>query len=123
MITQNRGTIAFAVCGSFCTLEAALQSARALNREALSSPLKQTPEEIIYAVAKVPYQGKKQPVVQDSNAIKEQASENDRSFDWLEQGYLLKAGKTLLCSLNLTRDPAGRALLKNLVRYLGGGTL
>ena len=28
MITQNRGTIAFAVCGSFCTLEAALQSAR-----------------------------------------------------------------------------------------------
>ena len=30
MITQNRGTIAFAVCGSFCTLEAALQSARAL---------------------------------------------------------------------------------------------
>ena len=33
MITQNRGTIAFAVCGSFCTLEAALQSARALTAQ------------------------------------------------------------------------------------------
>ena len=32
-ITQNRGTIAFAVCGSFCTLEAALQSARALTAQ------------------------------------------------------------------------------------------
>ena len=33
MITQNRGTIAFAVCGIFCTLEAALQSARALTAQ------------------------------------------------------------------------------------------
>ena len=33
MITQNRGTIAFAVCGSFCTLEAALQSACALTAQ------------------------------------------------------------------------------------------
>ena len=33
MITQHRGTIAFAVCGSFCTLEAALQSARALTAQ------------------------------------------------------------------------------------------
>lgn len=37
MITQNRGTIAFAVCGSFCTLEAALQSARALTAQGLAA--------------------------------------------------------------------------------------
>ena len=39
MITQNRGTIAFAVCGSFCTLEAALQSARALTAQELAKYL------------------------------------------------------------------------------------
>lgn len=107
----------------FCDLHCyeMVQSARALNRDALSAALKQVPEEIVYAVAKVPYQEKKQPVVQDPNALREQASEKERSFDWLEQGYLLKAGKTLLCSLNLTRDPAGRALLKNLVRYFVEG--
>ena len=33
MTTQDRGTIAFAVCGSFCTLETALQSARALTEQ------------------------------------------------------------------------------------------
>jgi len=33
MITQNRGTIAFAVCGSFCTLEAALAAAQQLTEQ------------------------------------------------------------------------------------------
>ena len=33
MRTQKKGRIAFAVCGSFCTLEAALQSARALTAQ------------------------------------------------------------------------------------------
>ncbi len=32
MITSSKGTIAFAVCGSFCTLEAALRSAESLTR-------------------------------------------------------------------------------------------
>ena len=33
MNTQKRGTIAFAVCGSFCTLDAALAAAETLNRQ------------------------------------------------------------------------------------------
>ena len=33
MNTQKRGTIAFAVCGSFCTLDAALAAAETLTRQ------------------------------------------------------------------------------------------
>ena len=33
MNTQSRGTLAFAVCGSFCTLEAALEQARVLTAQ------------------------------------------------------------------------------------------
>lgn len=95
-----------------------VQSARGLNCGKIEQTLNQTVEEIIYAVAKIPYQGKKQPVVQDPNAIREQKDDKERTFDWMEQGYLLKAGDMLLCSLNMTRDPAGRALLRNVIHFL-----
>ena len=35
MSTQKKGRIAFAVCGSFCTLEAALAAAQQLQRQLL----------------------------------------------------------------------------------------
>ena len=55
MITQNRGTIAFAVCGSFCTLEAALQSARALTAQGWQLlPVMSFAARLVYAAPEEP---------------------------------------------------------------------
>ena len=108
----------------FCDLQYydMIQGARSLCPKALECEFGVNPERIIEGIAKIPVTGEAESIVQDPNAVKEQSVKKQRSFAAREQGYLLQIkngeNKITVCTLKLTDNIAGTALLKSIVKGL-----
>lgn len=95
-----------------------VQSARIMKPEVLEAVWGRKPKRIIFSISKLPPETKAESVVQDPNAIKEQETSAKKRFSAREQGYFLKVHDRLaVCTLKLTDNPAGLALLKETVRH------
>ncbi len=97
-----------------------LQGARGLNAAGVSADLSAALEPVIFAAAKVAFTAPRQAAVQDPNAVREQKAGGARTFDWMEQDYLLVSPRLCVTSLRLTRDVAGRSLIGLLVKNMQG---
>lgn len=95
-----------------------IQGAYGLDVFAIAESLSVKFNSVIFAVAKVAYAAQQQTVVQDPNAIKEQKAGGGRTFDWMEQDYLLVSEKLCVTSLKVTRDIADRSFICMLVENL-----
>lgn len=94
-----------------------MQSARIADLEQVTQVFDQKPTRIISSFSKMPPVPKKTTIFQDINAIKNQKNTEDRTFNAREQGYLLRLNpQTVLCTMKLTDNPAGQALLKEIVQ-------
>ena len=116
-VVEQSPTLAGFPQEGFCDLQfyAMVQSARGLNHQRVEADLQTDLRSLVYAVANVPYQQPQKPLVQDPNAIREQETVQNRTFDLMCQNYLLAGEAAYVCSMKLLRDPAGKALLKLLV--------
>lgn len=94
-----------------------MQSARIADLEQVTQVFGQKPARIISSFSKMPPVPKKTTIFQDINAIKNQKNKEDRTFNAREQGYLLRLNsQTVLCTMKLTDNPAGLAMLKEIVQ-------
>lgn len=93
-----------------------MQSARIMKPEIIETVFGVKAKRIISSFSKVPATTKRGSVVQDPNAIKEQKVLVKKVFRAREQGYYLKLSEKLaICTLKLTDNCAGIALLKEAV--------
>ena len=95
-----------------------VQSARIMKPEIIRQELGAQPKRIIVSLSKIPAEAGAESVVQDPNAIKEQKQAVKKSFNAREQGYFLKLHDRLaVCTLKLTDNLAGLALLKEIAEH------
>ena len=95
-----------------------IQSARILKPEVLEAEWGSKPKRIVSSISKLPPEAEAESVVQDPNAIREQETTAKKRFSAREQGYFLKVHERLaVCTLKLTDNPAGLALLKETVHH------
>ncbi len=93
------------------------QYARPLNMKAVSGGMNAEASRVISSLARSKQDSKQEDMVQDVNAVKSQAAQNEHAFCAREQGYLTRVGKNLMiCTLHVTDNTAGIFLLKNLVK-------
>lgn len=94
-----------------------VQSARIMKTEVIEAIFEGKAKRIVASISKIPVDAEKESVVQDPNAIKEQNTAVKKKFNAREQGYYLKLDERLaICTLKLTDNPAGIALLKETVK-------
>lgn len=93
-----------------------MQSARIMKPEIIEEEFGSKPKRIVSSVSKIPVEAQAESIVQDPNAIKEQKGIAKKTFNAREQGYLLKINdKLAVCTMKITDNPAGIALLKEMI--------
>ena len=94
-----------------------VQSARIMKPEVIDTIFCSKTKRLIASISKMPRVVEMENVVQDPNAIKEQTASLKSTFQAREQGYYLKINERLaVCTLKLTDNPSGLALLKESIK-------